>query len=870
MNSNLNNKIKYIDSSKEEINSKNSYEKDEDDINDEEEDDNIQDYNSINNKDYKAFIDNDLSPKQKLKSSNQIKDKTYYQFINAILHDDKKQAEKILNSCQSYIMVNHQSLEGITPIQYATLYSSISCFKYLLSLKAYTDLKVEGLHLIHISLARAIFKKEQEKCFKMFYYIYEKLPEQKNYIDRLGRTYLHIIFEYDFWYALEKININLEDLFQEDNNGEYVINYVYIYNSCQCFWKVAKDPEFLAEIYREIRKRYENNKSAKYLLKEKFLDNLFIHQCFYAIATLVINCNLFIDELMEDLINLKNYYSQLEQRNNYYIEQNGIIQMKENINYTITIVERLKNKDNFQGQFKFPKKFREYTAIVFNTDCIQHIKLPDEPLKHLMSRIQIFENSDRLAHLIDRENGIMLNDQVFHFKEVNLGKEEKDNGQLKYSGYENILFYESNRKSCLNDILKCHDFRYIKKLKELCSIKNNNSNNYNKRKEYSPQKEKGIKNNLNNNIDYSNPLYKNILNNSISINYKKLDTDTYINEYSYENIYYTTGCVFDAIDLVMNGSVKNAFVLIRPPGHHAGYSGQVENNELTSSGFCIVNNVSIGAAYTKNKYSNEIKKIAIFDFDVHHGNGTEEIIQMLNGKDFYKSFNYDKICSFSTNYTQQINWHSFDDAKNILFISTHIYDENNPNSFYPYSGGIENNTSKESNIYPGGIYNIPLEPKKNLSYEYKNILRTKIIPRLYKFQPDIIFLSSGFDGHENETINQNNMFLNEFDYAFLTQQIQFVANKFCKGRLISVLEGGYNINTGIISSFSQSVFTHARSLNSSINMMQCFDVKLSGLKRKYEMDDDIEIYNRLNKIKSKFKKNVNNNNEEDSNPNEVY
>ena len=459
--------------------------------------------------------------------------------------------------------------------------------------------------------------------------------------------------------------------------------------------------------------------------------------------------------------------------------------------------------------------------------------MPDEPLKHLLSRIQIFENSDRLAHLIDRENGIMLNDQVFHFKEVNLGKEEKSNGQLKYSGCENILFYESNRKSCLNDILKCHDFRYIKKLKELCSIKNNNPNNYNKRKEYSPQKEKGIKNNLNNNIDYSNPLYKNILNNSIAINYRKLDTDTYINEYSYENIYYTTGCIFDAIDLVMNGTVKNAFVLIRPPGHHAGYSGKVESNELTSSGFCIVNNVSIGAAYTKNKYSNEIKKIAIFDFDVHHGNGTEEIIQMLSGKDFYKSFNYDKICSFSTNYTQQINWHSFDDAKNILFISTHIYDENNPNSFYPYSGGVENNTSKESNIYPGGIYNIPLEPKKTLSYEYKNILRTKIIPRLYKFQPDIIFLSSGFDGHENETINQNNMFLNEFDYAFLTQQIQFVANKFCKGRLISVLEGGYNINTGIISSFSQSVFTHARSLNSSINMIQCFDVKLSGLKRKY-------------------------------------
>ena len=76
------------------------------------------------------------------------------------------------------------------------------------------------------------------------------------------------------------------------------------------------------------------------------------------------------------------------------------------------------------------------------------------------------------------------------------------------------------------------------------------------------------------------------------------------------------------------------------------------------------------------------------------------------------------------------------------------------------------------------------------------------------------------------------MFLNEFDYAFITQQIQFVANKFCKGRVVSVLEGGYNIYSGLISSFAQSVFTHARFLNLGLNIFQCYDIKLSGLKRK--------------------------------------
>ena len=811
---------------------------------------------------YKGSKDNDLSEKQRNKHSIQIKDKTYYQFINAILHDDKFQVEKLINSYQSIFMVNYTSIEGFTPIQYAALYGSISCFKYLLLLNACTDIKIEGFHLIHLSLARSIFKKDQEKCFNMFYYIYEKLPEQKEYTDRLGRTFLHIIFEYDFEKALDKISVNLEDLFKEDNNGDYVINYVFIYNSNHCFWKVAKDKEFLSNMYKEIRKRYKNNKNSKYILKEKFLDNLFIHQNYFSIAILIINSNLFFDELMEDLVNLNNYYAQIEDSKND-IERNIIIQLRENITYSIYISQTMKNNsDNFESQFKFPQKIREFTGILFNRNCIEHIKLPDEPVKHLMTRLQIFENSDRLSCLIDRENGVILNDQVFHFKEANLGKNIKNNSNLKHSGCENFLFFESDRKSSLNDILKCHDLKYIQKIKEICRNMNLKNGTFNdKKREYSPNKEKGLKNNLTN-FDINNPLYKTLINFNISLNYKKLDSDTYISEYSFENIFNTTGCVLDAIDLVMNNTIKNSLVLIRPPGHHAGFSGQVENSDLTSTGFCLVNNVAVGAAYAKNKYRNIIKKIAIFDFDIHHGNGTEEIIQMLNYKHFKKSFAYNEECSFVTDYTQQINWQDYDDAKNILFISTHIYDGDNPNSFYPYSGGIEINTKIKDLLYPGGIYNIPFKLKRNLSYEYKNILRKNIIPRLCKFKPDIIFLSAGFDGHENEIINQHNMFLNEFDYAFITQQIQFVANKFCNGKLISILEGGYNISTGIISSFAQSVFTHAKFLNLSLNMFQITELKLVGLKRKYEMENDIEIYNRNNKFRNKIKKSDNIINEE--------
>jgi acetoin utilization deacetylase AcuC-like enzyme len=795
--------------------------------------------------------ENTIKDPKKSKNANPstAKEKTFYQFISGILSDDKPQLEKILKACQSHAMVNRLSIEGLTPIQYAALFGSISAFDYLISLKAQTDKEVEGLHLIHLSLSRAIFKREQKKCLNMFNHIYKKLPEQRKYVDRLGRTFLHLIFEYDFQDALEKIDINLDDLFQEDYNGDYVINYIYIYNANNCFIQVAKDYKLLGEIYCMTRKKYEENKGGKYILKEKFLENLFLRQNFYAIGMLIINSLYFQKELMEDLESLNRYYSQIEKTQGE-IEQNGIISMKENIKYAINILK--KNKNN-QPQFKFPRKFQKKTGIIYNTNCIKHIKLPDDTVKHLTTRLEMFENSDRLACLIDGESGVILNDQIFHY-----GKDTKN----EYTGNPEVAFHESKRKACLNDILKCHDIKYIRNLKNLCEKINQNKKRNNTNDEI-----KNLNNNTNNNENVddincnlnclnSNPviiseMQKTQKSEDSLFNYQKIDCDTYINEYSYENIYNTTGCVFDAIDFVMNKTIQNAFVLIRPPGHHAGFYGPVENPVVTSAGFCIVNNVAIGAAYLKNTYRDKIKKIAIVDFDVHHGNGTEEIIQMLNYKKFSKSFQYEKNGFFTVEDIKQINWLDFDDAKNILFISTHIYDKANEKKFYPYSGGTETNTEKQSPLYPGGILNIPFGFKNNLPYEYRNVFRSKVIPRLCKFKPDFIFISAGFDGHENESINQHHMSLNEFDFAFITEQIQFVANKYAEGRVVSVLEGGYNVSTGLISSFAQSALTHARFMNSSVNMYQCFDVKLTGIKRKYELEDEMNIYNKNNKVKNK-------------------
>ena len=757
-----------------------------------------------------------------------------------ILDDNLDNLKEIISKNES--LIHKKTLEGFNFLQYAALNGSINCFKHLLTLKLKTDEDIEGFHLIHLSIINCLFRKYKGKSLIMFKYIYQNLPEQRKLLDRLGRTYLHLIFEYDFDEALDSINIDLEDLYNEDINGEFAINYIYIFNAERCFIKIAKDYDIMKNIYLATREKFLLNKSINFSKEEKFLENLMIYRNPNIIKSIVMQCPTFIQEFVLDLNSIYNKYYELNLDQSNIFENNDINIILKNIEITLSYLNYL--QQHFFGgineyyELNFPlRKPILKTAIVYNRDCINHIKLPQkDPIKHLKKRNQLFENSDRLSCLINEDNGIILNNQIFFYKEQN------------NNFFENrYLFIESKRKSCLNDILKCHDIKYIKALKyKIDNIKKNN----NKEEEKTPLK---FWDDINMDLIEKNYFLNSKdedTENAINLfKYEKIDIDTFINKYSYENIYNTTGCVLDAIDVVMQGNAINSFALIRPPGHHSGYYGPVENQYGTSNGFCVVNNVAIGAAYAKYKYSEIIKKIAIVDIDVHHGNGTEEIVEMLNYKNFSKPFNYEKICGVKITEKQNINWLDFDDAKNVLFISTHIYDKKNPDKFYPYSGSDEKNTKKDSEIYPAGIYNIPLELKENYPYEYRNILRSKIIPRLYKFKPDIIFISAGFDGHIKEIINQKHMLLQENDYGYIAQQLQFVANKFCNGRMVSVLEGGYNISTGIISSFAQSVFYFTRFMNIGANMLQCHDVKLSSQKRKLQLNEETELYNSMKKPK---------------------
>ena len=216
--------------------------------------------------------------------------------------------------------------------------------------------------------------------------------------------------------------------------------------------------------------------------------------------------------------------------------------------------------------------------------------------------------------------------------------------------------------------------------------------------------------------------------------FSSLDGDTIISPGSKNATFDAAGSIIAAIDGVQNREFKNAFCSVRPPGHHS--------NQNKAAGFCIFNNIAIGANYLLNKY--KYKKIAIIDFDVHHGNGTQDI--------FYEN-------------------------ENVLFISTHQY------PYYPGTGS-EREKGKFNNIF-----NIPLPAGTN-SDEYLDAFEFAL-KKLKEFKPEFVLISAGFDGHVADPLAQ--LKLNTEDYYEITKRILETSRKFSQGKVVSILEGGYDL-----------------------------------------------------------------------------
>ncbi len=281
---------------------------------------------------------------------------------------------------------------------------------------------------------------------------------------------------------------------------------------------------------------------------------------------------------------------------------------------------------------------------------------------------------------------------------------------------------------------------------------------------------------------------------------------------------YAAGAVVRAVDSVVKGENRNAFCVVRPPGHHAGPNGLLDG--IVSCGFCIFNNVVVGALHALEIHS--IRRVAIVDLDIHHGNGTEELVR------------------------------KYGQADRMLFFSVHLYDTppppNNNNSSTSSSSPppIEN----EYQFFPGtggscntelGIINVPIMPiwkgdgssiasgtrsnrreqaKGGRSYErlvgrlaYRHAIRQVLLPALKSFKPDLIFLSTGFDALDKDIGNCKRIpnctlqgcDLSVEDYDWTTSVLQRVAEKYCDGRIVSVLEGGYGSLRGSSAKKKRSV-----------------------------------------------------------------
>ncbi|MDO8723959.1 MAG: histone deacetylase [Syntrophales bacterium] len=220
--------------------------------------------------------------------------------------------------------------------------------------------------------------------------------------------------------------------------------------------------------------------------------------------------------------------------------------------------------------------------------------------------------------------------------------------------------------------------------------------------------------------------------------YTSLDPDTATTAESFTAARLAVGGLLDAIDSVVSGETDNAFALVRPPGHHAEADAAM--------GFCLFNNVAIGAMHAIKKHNME--KILIVDWDLHHGNGTQ---------------------------------HSFYDDNRVLYFSTHQY------PYYPGTGALEENGQGSG---AGYTINVPLRPGAG-NERYLNIFRKILQPVALKFKPELILVSAGFDIYEDDPLG--GMKVTPEGFAYLTRVLMDIADVCCQGRLVMTLEGGYHI-----------------------------------------------------------------------------
>jgi acetoin utilization deacetylase AcuC-like enzyme len=228
-----------------------------------------------------------------------------------------------------------------------------------------------------------------------------------------------------------------------------------------------------------------------------------------------------------------------------------------------------------------------------------------------------------------------------------------------------------------------------------------------------------------------------------------VDGDTVMSRGSAEAIQRAAGAVVAGVEAVMEGKVRTAFAVVRPPGHHAAPE--------IPGGFCLINNAAVGARHAQAKYG--VGRVAIVDFDVHHGQGTQAVVEP---------------------------------DPTLFYASTHQY------PLYPGTGDSRE-TGTDNNVV-----NVPLRAGSG-SAEFRAAWSERILPMLDAFAPELVIVSAGFDAHRADPLAQ--LEVETEDFVWLTEELLAIADRHAKGRLVSVLEGGYDLNA-----LAESAATHVQSL----------------------------------------------------------
>ena len=437
------------------------------------------------------------------------------------------------------------------------------------------------------------------------------------------------------------------------------------------------------------------------------------------------------------------------------------------------------------------------TLLVTHADCLQHHTAPFPIQRH--GEDPPPENVWRLKTLVDSKFGV-----------------------LRRAAFKSCSWLTDAAAANMAQILRVHEYSYVRRLLRVCGTVD----------------------------DTQEPGKHDIAH---------VDPDTAVSRASFAAATAAAGGAIAAVDAVASGTARNAFCAVRPPGHHSGPYGKVvnDNDPNGSHGFCLLNNVAIAAAHARATYHKgapkgaPIRRTVIVDFDVHHGNGTEACVKNL----VPSSVMHDMALPFANLMVGTDSykpWVDGSDGENTMFVSSHGFGKRDPRHtgipqaawFYSGSGSNQGHSgldyaspwgetggdaaqrqAKEGGYGDDDDVTELYEPSVTKPHliniavpfgcpvsRWRRVLAQDVLPAIKAFNPDMIFISAGFDAHFRDELNLGYVGLSEADYSWITRKLVQIANDCCDGRIVSVLEGGYRIQGAVAGAFASSTAAHVAEL----------------------------------------------------------